>query len=69
MDTVDKDKKVATPTLILWGARGPERSNEFIDVWRKYVPTAQGEGLQSGHYMPEEVPDQLYDRFTRFFTA
>jgi len=28
----------------------------------------QGEGLQSGHYMPEEVPDQLYDKFTTFFT-
>ena len=69
MDTADKDRKIATPTLILWGARGPERSNEFINVWRKYGTDMQGEGLQSGHYMPEEVPDQLYDRFTRFFTA
>jgi haloacetate dehalogenase len=69
MDTADKDRKIATPTLILWGAEGPERSGTFIDVWRKYGADIRGEGLQSGHYIPEEVPDQLYDRFTKFFTA
>jgi haloacetate dehalogenase len=69
MDTADKDRRIATPMLILWGARGPERSGEFIDIWRKYGTNMQGEGLQSGHYMPEEVPDLLYDRLTKFFTA
>jgi haloacetate dehalogenase len=67
MDAADKDKKIATPTLILWGARGPERSNEFINVWRRYGANMQGQGLPSGHYMPEEIPDLLYEQFTRFF--
>ena len=69
MDADDKDKKIATPTLILWGARGPERSNEFINVWRRYGTNMRGQGLPSGHYMPEEIPDQLYEQFTRFFTT
>src|SRR5438874_3891810 len=39
IDNADKDKQIAMPTLILWGARGqpPERTREFADVWRKYA--------------------------------
>jgi haloacetate dehalogenase len=66
MDMADKDRKIATPTLILWGARGPERSDDFITVWRKYATNVAGEGLPCGHYMQEEVPDQVYDRFVEF---
>ena len=70
MDTADKDRKVANPLLILWGARGPDRSNEFINVWRKFATNIQGfEGLPCGHYMQEEVPERVYDHFVKFFVA
>src|SRR5712691_2894828 len=69
MDTADKDRKIATPALILWGARGPDRSDNFLDIWRKYATDIRGEGLPSGHYMQEEVPDRVYQHFTDFFKA
>jgi haloacetate dehalogenase len=69
MDTADKDRKITTPTLILWGAQGPERNGEFLNVWRKYAANVDGEGLPCGHYMQEEVPDRVYKHFTDFFTA
>ena len=69
MDTADKERRIATPALILWGARGPERSDEFLNVWRKYATNASGEGLPCGHYMQEEVPDLVYRHFTDFFQA
>src|SRR6195256_1005145 len=69
MDTADKDRKIATPALILWGARGPERSDEFLNVWRKYATNVTGEGLPCGHYMQEEVPDLVHRHFTDFFMA
>jgi len=69
MDTADKDRKIAMPVLILWGARGPDRSGDFLDIWRKYATDPRGEGLLSGHYMQEEVPDRLYQHFTAFFKA
>jgi haloacetate dehalogenase len=69
MDTADKDRKITTPALILWGARGPDRSDNFLDIWRKYATDVRGEGLPSGHYMQEEVPDRLYQHFTEFFKA
>jgi haloacetate dehalogenase len=69
MDTADKDRKIATPTLILWGAQGPERNGEFLNVWRKYAANVDGEGLPCGHYMQEEVPDRVYQHFVDFFKA
>jgi haloacetate dehalogenase len=70
MDTADKDKKIATPLLILWGGRGPNRSDEFISVWRQYASHIEGfEGLPTGHYMQEEAPERVYDHFVKFFVA
>ena len=69
MDTADKDRKIATPALILWGARGPDRTTDFLDVWRNYALNVDGEGLPCGHYIQEEVPDRVYERFIEFFRA
>jgi haloacetate dehalogenase len=70
MDTADKDKKITTPLLILWGARGPNRTDEFINVWNRFATNIEGfDGLPSGHYMQEEVPDRVYDHFVKFFSA
>jgi haloacetate dehalogenase len=59
MDAANKDKTITTPLLILWGGRGPNRTDEFISVW--WLATC-------GHYMQEEVPDLVYDHFVKFFT-
>ena len=69
MDTADKDRKIATPALILWGANGLDRGQAWLDIWKKYATNVQGEGLPSGHYMQEEVPDRLYQHFIEFFKA
>jgi haloacetate dehalogenase len=67
MDTADKDKKVSMPLLILWGARGPNRSDDFVAIWRRYAANVSGEGLPCGHYIQEEVPDRVYQHFVEFF--
>ena len=58
------------PALILWGARGqpPERTREFAAVWRQYAANVvDSEGLPCGHYIQEEMPDRVYERFIAFF--
>jgi haloacetate dehalogenase len=67
MDAADKDRKVSVPLLILWGARGPDRSGSFLNVWRNYATNVVGEGLPCGHYIQEEVPDRVYQHFVEFF--
>jgi haloacetate dehalogenase len=70
MDTADKDRKLAMPLLLLWGARGhpPERAREFVDIWKQYATQiAAYEPLPCGHYMQEEMPEQIFDHFRKFF--
>ena len=70
MDTADKDRQIEMPAIALWGARGQPagRSDEFLAVWKKFAKNLEwGEGMDCGHYMAEDIPDVLYDRFRRFF--
>jgi len=70
MDAADKDRKIATPLLILWGTRGAPPSDEYPTVWRKYASNlVAAEAFNSGHYLHWDVADQVYDRFVKFFTA
>jgi haloacetate dehalogenase len=72
MDTADKDKKLEMPLMLLWGARGhsPERAQRFLDIWRGYASNIEvWDPLDCGHYMQEEMPDEIYGHFTKFFTA
>ena len=70
MDTADKDRKIATPLLILWGTRGAPPSDEYPRVWRNYASNlVAAEAFNSGHYLHWDVADQVYDRFVKFFTA
>jgi haloacetate dehalogenase len=71
MDTADRDRKIQMPAMIVWGVRGqPEaRAREFMDIWNKFANNIEhSEPFHAGHYIAEEIPDMLYDRFTKFFT-
>ena len=70
MDTADKDRKLDMPLMLLWGARGhpPERAAEFLEIWRRYASNiAAWEPLACGHYMQEEMPDTILERYVSFF--
>jgi hypothetical protein len=56
--------------MIVWGARGqpPERAREFREIWQTYASRIEhAEGFNCGHYIAEEIPDTLYDRYVTFF--
>lgn len=70
IDTADKDRKIDMPAMIVWGARGqsPERAQEFQAIWQTFASRIEhAEGFNCGHYIAEEIPDTLYDRFVTFF--
>jgi haloacetate dehalogenase len=71
MDTADKDKALAMPLMLLWGARGhpPERAAEFLDIWQRYASDiARSEAMACGHYMQEEMPERILEHFLAFFS-
>jgi haloacetate dehalogenase len=70
MDSVDKDRQIGMPLLILWGTRGAPATDEFPTVWRKFASNlVDAQPLATGHYLQEEAPDQVCDHFVRFFTT
>lgn len=62
-------QRVQCPMLVLWGAQG--RIGGWYDalaIWRQYCTAdVQGGPVNSGHYLPEEAPGEVLERFERFF--
>lgn len=58
--------KIAPPLLALWGTRG-RRGDGLLEVWKQWATDVRGEGLDCGHFIPEEAPEQLTDQLLAFF--
>ena len=70
MDTADKDRKIGMPFLLLVATRGGPPSEELPTVWRKFASNlVDAQPLPTGHHMQEDAPDQVHDRFVKFFTV
>ena len=69
-DEADLDRRIECPLLALWGRRGVmERYFDVLATWRERARDVQGRALDSGHYLPEEVPDETAAALRAFFAA
>jgi len=71
LDEADRgNKKIACPMLALWAAQDPlwERF-DVLGVWRGWADDVRGRGLDCGHYLAEEKPDDVYAELKTFFTS
>ena len=62
--------KVKCPTLVVWGAESHTGKvyKDVLDIWRDRIAgEVTGGPIACGHYVPEHAPDELFDRFMRFF--
>jgi haloacetate dehalogenase len=67
---IEEGKKVKCPFRCLWGKKGViEKRFDALGEWAKVCEgEVSGEGVESGHYIPEEVPDVLIRNVKEFFT-
>jgi haloacetate dehalogenase len=72
-DTIDfkAGRKVACPSLILWGATGGVgRNNRPMEVWPNYAADIRGgAALPCGHYLNDEAPNETAAALREFFLA
>ncbi len=64
-------RKVQCPTLALWSLRDDlERLyGDVLRVWRPWTTQLEGRGLDCGHHMAEEAPQELATELRRFLTG
>jgi haloacetate dehalogenase len=60
MDAEDRDagRRIRCPVLVHWGSEEGAMSDS-LEVWRRWADHVEGGPLPSGHFIPEEAPDQL----------
>lgn len=62
-------KKIACPTLLLWGSEGVVgRLCNPLEAWRDFLPEPRGKALPCGHFLPEEAPEETLAELLGFFS-
>ncbi len=61
--------KIQCPLLVLWGAKGKiGKWYDALAIWRQYCAAEViGGPVDSGHYLAEEAPGEVLERFGAFF--
>ncbi len=63
-------RKMTTAALVLWGAQGViEECFDPMKEWAKVATNIRGHALPGGHYIPEELPEELLAEVLPFFNA
>ncbi|MBE9125862.1 alpha/beta fold hydrolase [Coleofasciculus sp. LEGE 07081] len=68
-DEADINQKIQCPVLLLWGLRGVmQRCFDVLETWRERAVDVQGRGLDCGHFLPEEAPQETMQELLDFFS-
>jgi haloacetate dehalogenase len=66
-DRADRDRRIACPTLVLWGERGlVGRHYDVLARWREKAADVRGQPLPCGHFLLEEAPDETLEALLEF---
>ncbi len=70
-DTEDRQhqRKIQCPTLVMWGEKGiVGRHFDIRQIWDDWCNKPQYMPIQSGHFIPEEAPEEAYSALNTFLT-
>ena len=73
-DQLDLKNKLECPVLVLWAGNMQKRKGwqtgnvlNMIDVWKERAVSVIGRSVDSGHFLPEEAPDDVLIELVNFF--
>ena len=77
VDRADEDadraagRRLGCPLLVLWSLRDDleELHGDPLEIWRAWADDVRGQGIDSGHHMAEQAPDDLAAALADFFAA
>lgn len=63
-------KKIACPVLALWSEQGElPKLYDVLEIWRGWADDVQGRGIDCGHYLAEEAPEEVEKELQDFFQS
>jgi haloacetate dehalogenase len=66
-DKSDLANKLECSVLTLWGANGAMgKLYDVLETWKERALNVTGKSLHCGHWMPEQLPDQVYEEIHSF---
>ena len=69
-DELDIKKKVTCPLLAIWGEYAKMHSLfDVLSTWKDKGENVQGFSVKCGHFIPEELPDELIISLKNFFES
>jgi haloacetate dehalogenase len=69
-DEADLANKIKCPVLTLWGAKGAMHSLfDVMATWRERATNVSGKAVPGGHWLPEEIPQEIYQELRTFLSA
>jgi haloacetate dehalogenase len=70
MDAEDREagRRIECPVLIHWGSKEGAMADSLA-VWRRWADSVDGGPLRSGHFIPEEAPEELLASLRRFLAG
>ncbi len=57
-DAADLTQKITCPTMVLWGNR-LDKWYDVEELWRTRAASVTGGALDGGHFLPEEMPEEV----------
>ena len=65
---VQADRRLSMPLRVLWGQHGAVgRCFDVLALWQERATQVTGEALPCGHYLAEELPEQVAAQALNFF--
>jgi haloacetate dehalogenase len=66
-DRDDLDEKIRCQLLVLWSEKGPfHRMYNVLQTWQERSVQAQGRVMPTGHFLPEQMPEELTQELRTF---
>jgi haloacetate dehalogenase len=66
-DKADLDKRIQCPLLVLWSEKGPfHRMYNVLETWQQRAERVQGRAMPTGHFLPEQMPQELLHEVVTF---
>lgn len=66
-DQADLNQKITCPLLVLWGNLGIiGQKYDVLASWQERATNVQGKGINCGHFLAEEAPEETYQALQKF---